>query len=172
METLRGRARPAAGRQLGAEHARPLRARACSAPTSPRNQPPPNRSHPATYGSCWGNRSPPLVVGSRHSAAYHQRVSETPDRLRELPSVDRVLADPRIEALAESHGREPVVDAVRRALALTRQDLQAGITSGDVVARAEAELAATLATRLRRVINATGIVLHTNLGRAPAVGRR
>ena len=94
-------------------------------------------------------------------------MSETPDRLRELPSVDRVLADPRIEALAESHGREPVVDAVRRALALTRQDLQAGITSGDVVARAEAELTATLATRLRRVINATGIVLHTNLGRAP-----
>ncbi|MCY4086595.1 MAG: L-seryl-tRNA(Sec) selenium transferase [Actinomycetia bacterium] len=94
-------------------------------------------------------------------------MEETPNRLRELPSVDRVLADPRVVALAQSHGREPAVDAVRRALAFARQDIQAGGKPGDLLTRVEQELAAILAPRLRRVINATGVVIHTNLGRAP-----
>jgi L-seryl-tRNA(Ser) seleniumtransferase len=87
--------------------------------------------------------------------------------LRELPSVDQLLGSERLSALVERYGRELVVQAVRRALARAREDIQAGFEPGDVVERAEAEAARLLAPRLRRVLNATGVVVHTNLGRAP-----
>jgi L-seryl-tRNA(Ser) seleniumtransferase len=87
--------------------------------------------------------------------------------LRELPSVDRVLADERVSALAESRGRALVVAAVRSALARAREELRAGYEPGDLVYRVEAELAALERPRLRRTLNATGVVVHTNLGRAP-----
>jgi L-seryl-tRNA(Ser) seleniumtransferase len=87
--------------------------------------------------------------------------------LRELPSVDQLLADNRLSALAERHGRELALQAVRGALERAREDIQAGFEAGDLVKRAEAEAAALLAPRLRRVLNATGVVVHTNLGRAP-----
>ena len=89
------------------------------------------------------------------------------DRLRELPSVDRLLADERVAALAERHGRDLVLDAARRALDRVREEIQAGVEAGDVVARVERELGELLEPRLRRVLNATGVVVHTNLGRAP-----
>jgi L-seryl-tRNA(Ser) seleniumtransferase len=87
--------------------------------------------------------------------------------LRELPSVDRLLADTRVQALAQRHGRELAVEASRRALSRAREDLQAGFEAGDLPQRAIAELDALLAPKLRRVLNATGVVVHTNLGRAP-----
>ena len=92
-----------------------------------------------------------------------------PDRnpLRELPSVDRLLADERVQSLVQLHGRELAVEASRRALARAREDLQAGFETGDLAQRAIAELDALLAPKLRRVLNATGVVVHTNLGRAP-----
>jgi L-seryl-tRNA(Ser) seleniumtransferase len=92
-----------------------------------------------------------------------------PDRnpLRELPSVDRLLADERVQSLVQLHGRELAVEASRRALARAREDLQAGFEAGDLPQRAIAELDALLAPKLRRVLNATGVVVHTNLGRAP-----
>ncbi len=89
------------------------------------------------------------------------------DRLRDLPSVDRLLADQRVAALAERHGRDLVLDAARRALDRVREEIQAGVEAGDVVARVERELGELLEPRLRRVLNATGVVVHTNLGRAP-----
>ena len=89
------------------------------------------------------------------------------DRLRELPSVDRLLADERVAALAERHGRDLVLDAARRALDRVREEIQAGVEAGDVVARVGRELGELLEPRLRRVLNATGVVVHTNLGRAP-----
>jgi L-seryl-tRNA(Ser) seleniumtransferase len=87
--------------------------------------------------------------------------------LRDLPSVDRLLADPRVAALVEEAGREPVVDATRRALDVARDEIRAGLDPGDPADRVHAELVAILQPRLRRVLNATGVIVHTNLGRAP-----
>jgi L-seryl-tRNA(Ser) seleniumtransferase len=92
------------------------------------------------------------------------------ERLRSLPSVDEVLARPAVRALAERVGRAATKAAVRAAIAEAREKLQlGGETSGEPVPDARVlELgAAEHAPRLRRVINASGVVLHTNLGRAP-----
>ena len=87
-------------------------------------------------------------------------------RLAKLPAV-HVLAD-EAEALG-SVPRWAVVEAARRAISERRAAILAGKADSPSIAAAEvAELAATLAAPpLRRVINATGVVLHTNLGRAP-----
>jgi L-seryl-tRNA(Ser) seleniumtransferase len=83
--------------------------------------------------------------------------------LRDLPSVDRLLAD---EALAA--GPRPLAtEAARRALDRAREAIRAGDDPGDVTASARAELERLRAPSLRRVLNATGVIVHTNLGRAP-----
>jgi L-seryl-tRNA(Ser) seleniumtransferase len=87
--------------------------------------------------------------------------------LRDLPSVDRLLGEERVAALARRHGRSLVVEATRRALDGAREDVRAGSPAGDLAARIEAEVERALGPRLRRVLNATGVVVHTNLGRAP-----
>jgi L-seryl-tRNA(Ser) seleniumtransferase len=79
-------------------------------------------------------------------------------RLRDLPSVDelaRGLDDPF------------AVDAARSVLARAREQIQAGESPGDLRALLQDELAAARAPRLRRILNATGVIVHTNLGRAP-----
>jgi L-seryl-tRNA(Ser) seleniumtransferase len=82
---------------------------------------------------------------------------------RELPSVDRLL---RAEELAGlPHGR--AVAAAREALEQAREEVLAGHDPGDLVGRAMAIARRRAEPRLRRVVNATGVVLHTNLGRAP-----
>jgi L-seryl-tRNA(Ser) seleniumtransferase len=90
-----------------------------------------------------------------------------PRALRDLPSVDALLGDPGVVALAERHGRDLAVASVRAALDRAREELLAGHEPGDLGARVEAAAEALLRPRLRRVLNATGVVLHTNLGRAP-----
>ena len=79
-------------------------------------------------------------------------------RLRDLPSVD-VLARGSEDPLA--------VEAARTVLARAREDIQAGADPGDLEERLREELAEARSARLRRVLNATGVVVHTNLGRAP-----
>jgi len=91
------------------------------------------------------------------------------NQLSQLPSVDRLLAEPRLAGLAAIHGRALATDAVRAELAAARA---AARNSGSIPAAAA--LAAAIAARiersarpkLRRVFNLTGTVLHTNLGRA------
>ena len=85
--------------------------------------------------------------------------------LRSLPSVDEVLARPALREAAAS--RAALKAAVRAAIAEARSRIRSG-GSGEVSDERVLELlAAESAPRLRRVINATGVVLHTNLGRAP-----
>ncbi|TML14006.1 MAG: L-seryl-tRNA(Sec) selenium transferase [Actinobacteria bacterium] len=79
-------------------------------------------------------------------------------RLRDLPSVDE-LARGSDDALA--------VEAARAVLARAREHIHAGADPGDLAERLRTELAAARSARLRRALNATGVVVHTNLGRAP-----
>jgi L-seryl-tRNA(Ser) seleniumtransferase len=78
--------------------------------------------------------------------------------LRDLPSVDE---------LAREAGDPLAVDAARAVIDRARAEIQAGGDPGDLAARLREELADARQPRLRRVLNATGIVVHTNLGRAP-----
>jgi L-seryl-tRNA(Ser) seleniumtransferase len=91
------------------------------------------------------------------------------EQLRDLPAVDHVLAN-----LAHLEGRFPrrlIVDEIRRVLQTIREEIRAGQQSNSlsIESRVEANLVRLEAPSLRRVINATGVVLHTNLGRAPLV---
>ena len=83
--------------------------------------------------------------------------------LRDLPSVDRLLADEALAAAPHSLALE----AARAALELARDEIAAGADPGDVTATARRELARLQTASLRRVLNATGVIVHTNLGRAP-----
>lgn len=92
---------------------------------------------------------------------------------RSLPSVHDVLESPFAVQLKQSHDHDLVVDAIRRELTEVRQQLGRGVlpngapSAAQVASRVACRLARELRPKLRRVINATGIVLHTNLGRAP-----
>jgi L-seryl-tRNA(Ser) seleniumtransferase len=78
--------------------------------------------------------------------------------LRDLPSVDE---------LARTADDPLAVDAARAVLARAREEIRAGAEPGDLEARLRDELAAVRRPSLRRVLNATGVIVHTNLGRAP-----
>jgi L-seryl-tRNA(Ser) seleniumtransferase len=92
---------------------------------------------------------------------------------RNLPSVNDVLAAPGLGGAADAHAHEQVVAAVRAELDELRQMLGRGeapdgrMSAEAVALRAAERLRRDLRPTLRPVINATGIVLHTNLGRAP-----
>ncbi len=90
------------------------------------------------------------------------------DRRRALPSVDRLLRAPAIAALGAATGREALVRATRQALAMVRGD-QGAAPADDAgwASLVSTQLEAATTPTLRRVVNATGVVLHTNLGRAP-----
>jgi L-seryl-tRNA(Ser) seleniumtransferase len=88
------------------------------------------------------------------------------DRLRDLPAVHEVL-ERLLPALAR-FPRALVAAEIRRAVDELRAEILGGATTGPPVeARVEQALAALERPSLRRVVNATGVVLHTNLGRAP-----
>jgi L-seryl-tRNA(Ser) seleniumtransferase len=93
--------------------------------------------------------------------------------LRNLPSVNDILDCASLRNLAGRYAHEQLVAAVREELACTRQHLQQGkppdapTTAEGLASCAAARLQRDLRPKLQPVINATGIVLHTNLGRAP-----
>jgi L-seryl-tRNA(Ser) seleniumtransferase len=93
------------------------------------------------------------------------------DLRRRIPAIDALLAEPAFESLVERAGRSRVVETLRAVQADVRQDPDSpGQFLDDPVWYAElvtARLDATDQPSLRPVINATGVVLHTNLGRAP-----
>ncbi|HZD72900.1 MAG TPA: L-seryl-tRNA(Sec) selenium transferase [Actinomycetota bacterium] len=92
------------------------------------------------------------------------------DPRRTLPKVDVLLAHPAVAARAATWGRGPVVAAVRRILDAARAAAGGGepVPAVDrLAAMVTDELDGLAGRRMRAVINATGVVLHTNLGRAP-----
>jgi L-seryl-tRNA(Ser) seleniumtransferase len=89
---------------------------------------------------------------------------------RSLPSVDRLLQDERLASLLANGSRRRVVEAARDVLAEARQSIGAGRAAAEVGDLAEAtrrRLVSGPELPLRRAINATGVIVHTNLGRAP-----
>ena len=95
---------------------------------------------------------------------------ETQDEVRKLPSVDRLLQEEAVAELEERRGHELVTGAVREVLDSARQAILAGEPCPPVESlhrQVGARLAARLQPTLRPAINATGVIVHTNLGRAP-----
>ena len=91
-------------------------------------------------------------------------------QFRNLPSVDSVLADQDVASAAQSFDRDWVVDLIREALESARGQIRQGGDSPDAgeVARSVCRrIEDTMRAEPRQVINATGVVIHTNLGRAP-----
>jgi L-seryl-tRNA(Ser) seleniumtransferase len=90
---------------------------------------------------------------------------------REIPSIDKLLQRAGVAALETRHGRAAVVEAVRIEAGRMRADLADSKDVEDLAAAIEQAAAARLAREtafsLRPVINATGVIIHTNLGRAP-----
>ncbi len=95
------------------------------------------------------------------------------DLLRKLPSVDELLRT--ASALVETHGHSAVADAARTVMQRLRNEIAAGaldeattdVALSGLGAAVEHELLRTVSFSLQPVINATGVILHTNLGRAP-----
>jgi L-seryl-tRNA(Ser) seleniumtransferase len=95
---------------------------------------------------------------------------ETQEELRKLPSVDRLLQEDAVAALVERWGHELTVEAAREALDAARQVIREGglCPPPEALSQETGErLAARLRPTLRPAINATGVIVHTNLGRAP-----
>ena len=94
---------------------------------------------------------------------------------RRLPSVNEIILAPELESSIAQFGREPVIHAIRLSLAHLREEIAAGAHSsetldenlGSLVEKINARLHGGPRYSLRRVINASGVLLHTNLGRAP-----
>jgi L-seryl-tRNA(Ser) seleniumtransferase len=90
--------------------------------------------------------------------------------LRDLPSIDRLLQGKYAAALEAAYGRQLTLQALRESLDAARSNaLEGGPIPADVqlLEQARTRLESWLAPTLRPVINATGVILHTNLGRAP-----
>jgi L-seryl-tRNA(Ser) seleniumtransferase len=105
------------------------------------------------------------------SAADPARDSRS-ELLRKIPSVDELLALPALVELATRVSRNLVADAARAVLQRIRDDISRNLASAMPEMRAIGvqvadEVAHLLTPSLRHVINATGVILHTNLGRAP-----
>lgn len=92
------------------------------------------------------------------------------EKLRQIPSVDRLLDERAAQELVAAYGHRQTVDALRETLDTVRDEVRVGADVPGVAVlakRARAHLQEWLAPTLRPVINATGVIVHTNLGRAP-----
>jgi L-seryl-tRNA(Ser) seleniumtransferase len=97
------------------------------------------------------------------------------DLYKSLPSVDELVRRESLVSLASRQGQQAVTDAVRTVLGALRKEIAAGRLDAEklglrlsgLVEAVERELGRALRHSLTKVINATGVILHTNLGRAP-----
>src|SRR5580698_6327757 len=103
------------------------------------------------------------------------KIDSNADLYRRLPSVDELLRSPELVALATKEGQAAVTDAARAVLASLRDEITDGRLDANAVDLALSGLEDAVIRRVRQslkyslrpVINATGVILHTNLGRAP-----
>ncbi len=90
--------------------------------------------------------------------------------LRSLPQVEEVLHDTALTALAENVPRDLIADAVRASVDDARQRILAGLEAdtgaGEIARAARMRLLSLNRPSLRRVVNASGVIIHTNLGRS------
>src|SRR5438105_535931 len=94
---------------------------------------------------------------------------------RQLPSVDELTRNPALRPLLSADGQVAVADAARAVLSRLRQEIAEGALTAEglnlalsgLAGAVERQLREALGYSLRPVINATGVILHTNLGRAP-----
>jgi L-seryl-tRNA(Ser) seleniumtransferase len=99
---------------------------------------------------------------------------------QKLPSTDELLRQPDMQALIEREGHSAVAESIRVVLARLRQEISGGQISGSQLdekslklalgglsTAVERQLRESLSYSLQPLINATGVILHTNLGRAP-----
>src|SRR5262249_49273450 len=100
--------------------------------------------------------------------------AEQAELLRQIPSVDELLAQPRLSALAEKMDRGILLEVTRAALADLRARIAGEpnfsavvVSGGSIEEFIASHVERLLARSLWPVINATGVILHTNLGRAP-----
>jgi len=96
--------------------------------------------------------------------------SDAPNELRRLPSVDRLLQLAEVQALLQQHGHELTVQAIHEVLASAREAIQRGAACPgllELTHNVSARVASLFRRSLYPVINATGVIIHTNLGRAP-----
>src|SRR6266568_336084 len=101
--------------------------------------------------------------------------AEQAELLRQIPSVDELLLQPRLAALSKRVERSLVVEVARAVLADLRGRIAGELAASVVAALSVGDIEATIAEWVERilahslqpVINATGVILHTNLGRAP-----
>ena len=99
----------------------------------------------------------------------------TADLYRDLPAIDELLRQPEVAALLAQDGQSATTDACRVVLERLREEIAADhldeaklrLALAGIPAAIRNELSRSLSYSLRPVINATGVVLHTNLGRAP-----
>src|SRR5437899_1720236 len=110
-----------------------------------------------------------MEAGSKRTISAEQA-----ELLRQIPSVDELLAQPRLAALSKSVDRNLVVEVTRAVLADLRTRIAGdsnwtalGVNRASVEELISNEVERILSRSLQPVINATGVILHTNLGRAP-----
>ncbi len=90
--------------------------------------------------------------------------------LRNLPSVEKLIQNPEVELLIQNYGREQTIKGIRETLENIRKDIKSGKSapsSSKIVQEIRSLLTLRFNPTLIPVINATGVILHTNLGRAP-----
>ena len=92
--------------------------------------------------------------------------------LRDLPSVEQLLRTPQADALVQKYGRPLTLDALRATLDKARARYKAKPQDGlplmdTILSQTASQLVSWTGSTLQPVINATGVILHTNLGRAP-----
>src|SRR6202046_5304096 len=134
------------------------------------------RNHPARTRLLVCFRLCSNTPAMKRLAKTAQKTQTSPGAgMRGIPSVDELLGRPRLLALAEKSGRKLVTQSARTVLANLRARLKKvhpadGTTAADsaqLEMQVITEVEARLAPSLVRVINATGVILHTNLGRSP-----
>lgn len=98
--------------------------------------------------------------------------------LRNIPAIDELLAMPYVQQLLKLYNRDFIVEKLRQAVEQSRQELRQNggdsskdYLAGDILKRLDLLISDATRGSLQKVVNATGVVLHTNLGRAPLGSR-